>query len=140
MHRRFPKAFTPAVITLFATALAPPHRATVSAVEIASAELKEKEDAARVARQRPVLRVCAELALVGIIRDGQGKSGGEWIMKTLKDLVSRLSSHSTFPLLHIYEYDDSALWRSFTFFDPAPLNISQVLCATFPWNNAADGN
>lgn len=65
---------------------------------------KEKEDAARVARQRPILRVCAELGLVGIIRDrerdkekererekgSQGnkfRSGGEWVMKALKDLV-----------------------------------------------------
>ena len=39
------------------------------------AELKEKEDAARVARQRPVLRVCAELALVGIVRDGPAGAG-----------------------------------------------------------------
>lgn len=38
-------------------------------------------------RQRPVLRVCAELALVGIIRDAPGKSGGEWIMKAIRELV-----------------------------------------------------
>lgn len=35
-----------------------------------------------------MLRVCAELALVGIIRDGTKRSGGEWIMKALKELVS----------------------------------------------------
>lgn len=113
MHQRFPKAFTPALVSLLNPALAPPQRAAVngpSNVLLASAaigpantapgtaapattpsqlpaELKEKEDAARVARQRPVLRVCAELALVGIIRDGPGRSGGEWIMKALKDLV-----------------------------------------------------
>ena len=50
-------------------------------------EQREKEDAARVTRQRPVLRVCAELALVGIIRDGPGRSGGEWMIKVIKDLV-----------------------------------------------------
>lgn len=42
-------------------------------------------------RQRPVLRVCAELALVGIIRDGPDRSGGEWVMKTVRDLVCMLS-------------------------------------------------
>ena len=52
-------------------------------------EQKEKEDAARISKQRPVLRVCSELALVGIIRDkdAPNRSGGEWVMKTLKDLV-----------------------------------------------------
>lgn len=98
--------------SLLSTALLPPQRAagssaggqgnitssisvtaTGSAITMAAAsatapEQKEKEDAARIARQRPVLRVCAELALVGIIKDAPGKSGGEWMMKTLKDLVS----------------------------------------------------
>ena len=41
-------------------------------------EQREKEEQARVTRQRPVLRVCSELALVGVIRDGQGRAGGEW--------------------------------------------------------------
>jgi regulator of nonsense transcripts 2 len=53
-------------------------------------EQREKDDAARVTRQRPILRVCAELALVGIIRDTPSRSGGEWIMKVLKELVSFL--------------------------------------------------
>jgi len=51
------------------------------------AEQREKEEAARVSRQRPVLRVCSELALIGIIRDAPGRSGGEWIMKTVRELV-----------------------------------------------------
>lgn len=112
LHRRFPKGFTHSVNSLLSTALLPPQRAagssaggqgniassipvtaTGSAITMAAAsatapEQKEKEDAARIARQRPVLRVCAELALVGIIKDAPGKSGGEWMMKTLKDLVS----------------------------------------------------
>jgi len=50
-------------------------------------EQREKEEAARVTRQRPVIRVCAELALVGVIRDAPLRSGGEWIMKILRDLV-----------------------------------------------------
>lgn len=110
MHQRFPRAFTPALVSLLNIALTPPQRIagsgpstqasasistgniTVAAAPTAvssqiSAELKEKEDSARVARQRPVLRVCAESALVGIIRDGPGRSGGEWMMKALKDLV-----------------------------------------------------
>lgn len=52
-----------------------------------SQEQREKEDSARVVRQRPVLRVCSELALVGIIKDAPDRSGAEWIMKAVKDLV-----------------------------------------------------
>ena len=54
-----------------------------------SSEQREKEDATRVTRQRPVLRVCAELALVGIIRDTPTRSGGEWVMKVIRELVRR---------------------------------------------------
>jgi regulator of nonsense transcripts 2 len=64
--------------------MAPPSRAQLAAL---APDIREKEDSARVARQRPVLRVCAELALVGVIRDGPNRSGGEWIMKALKELV-----------------------------------------------------
>ncbi len=50
-------------------------------------EQREKEDTAHVARQRPVMHVCTELTLVGVIRDAPLRSGGEWIMKALRDLV-----------------------------------------------------
>lgn len=65
-------------------ALAVPSRASLASLPL---EQREKEDAARVARQRPILRVCSELALVGIIRDAPGRSGGEWMMKIVKELV-----------------------------------------------------
>jgi len=76
--------FTPALISSLSTALSAPSRAALAAMP---AEQREKEDAARVSRQRPILRVCSELALVGIITDGQKRSGGEWIMKVLRELV-----------------------------------------------------
>lgn len=65
-------------------ALGAPSRASLAGLP---SEQREKEDATRVARQRPVLRVCSELALVGIIKDAPGRSGGEWIMRVLKELV-----------------------------------------------------
>lgn len=68
------------------SAISAPNRASLTAMV---SEQREKEDAARVARQRPVLRVCSELALVGVIQDGLARSGGEWIMKSLKELVNR---------------------------------------------------
>jgi len=64
-------------------ALAAPPRGNAP---IANAEIQEKEVASRIARQRPILRVSAELALVGII-GSDTKSGGEWVMKLMKDLV-----------------------------------------------------
>lgn len=70
---------------MISLAISAPNRGTLSAL---TPEQREKEEAARVTRQRPVLRVCAELALVGIIQDNPGRSGGEWVMKALKDLAS----------------------------------------------------
>ncbi len=67
--------------------LAPPSQATLSGL---TPEQREKEDSSRISRQRPALRVCAELALVGIIKDGPDRSGGEWMMKVIRQLV-RLS-------------------------------------------------
>ncbi|TFK84735.1 transcription factor [Polyporus arcularius HHB13444] len=99
LHRRFPKAFTPAIVSSLTTALAPPSRAALAAL---SPEQREKEDSARVTRQRPILRVCAELALVGIIRDGPDRSGGEWVMKTVRDLLSNDPTLSSLPLLLVF--------------------------------------
>ena len=91
LHRRFPNAFTPALVSSFATALSAPSRGVMSALV---PEQREKEDAARIMKQRPVLRICSELALVAIIRDSPKRSGGEWIMKCLKELVRvPVSSH-----------------------------------------------
>ncbi|KZT65935.1 ARM repeat-containing protein [Daedalea quercina L-15889] len=99
LHRRFPKTFTPGFVSALSGALAPPNRAALAAL---ASEQREKEDATRVTRQRPVLRVCAELALVGIIRDAPGRSGGEWIMKVIKDLLSNDSTLSSMPLLSTF--------------------------------------
>ncbi|KAI0047506.1 ARM repeat-containing protein [Auriscalpium vulgare] len=96
LHRRFPKTFTPALLTALGAALTPPQRAALATM---APEQREKEEAARVARQRPMLRVCSELALVGVIRSSPGKSGGEWIMKALRDLLSNDPSLSSLPLL-----------------------------------------
>jgi len=84
IHRRFPTSFTPKAVTSLSAALAAPSRTSLASLP---PEQREKEDSARVARQRPILRVCSELALVGIIKDAPDRSGGEWIMKVLKELV-----------------------------------------------------
>ncbi|VDC06351.1 unnamed protein product [Peniophora sp. CBMAI 1063] len=96
LHRRFPATFTPAIISSLGAALAPTPKAALAAM---SPEQREKEEQARVTRQRPVLRVCSELALVGIIRDAPGRAGGEWIMRALRELLSGDPSLSSLPLL-----------------------------------------
>jgi regulator of nonsense transcripts 2 len=99
LHRRFPTAFTPSLVSSLSTALAAPSRAALSALP---PEQREKEDSTRVSRQRPLLRVCSELALVGFITDGQRRSGGEWMMKILKELLSNDPTLSSLPLLSIF--------------------------------------
>ncbi|KAI0248110.1 ARM repeat-containing protein [Lactifluus subvellereus] len=96
LHRRFPTRFTPALVTALGSALAPSNRAALATM---APEQREKEETARVTRQRPILRVCAELALVGVIRDSPTRSGGEWILKALRDLLSNDPSLSSLPLL-----------------------------------------
>ncbi|KAK0212735.1 ARM repeat-containing protein [Desarmillaria ectypa] len=93
LHRRFPSSFAAALVPSLASALSSPSRAILSNLP---PEQREKEDSARVTRQRPVLRVCSELALVGVIKDAPNRSGGEWIMKFQ---LSNDPSLSSLPLL-----------------------------------------
>ncbi|KIY53966.1 ARM repeat-containing protein [Fistulina hepatica ATCC 64428] len=99
LHRRFPATFTPSIVASLAAALVVPPRSSLSHL---TQEQREKEDAARVTRQRPVLRLSAELALVGIIKDSPTRSGGEWIMKVIKDMLSNDPSLSSLPLLSTF--------------------------------------
>lgn len=88
LHRRLKPAFSPKIVLLLQQGLSPPPRVAHGSAPPVPTEVQERETAARVVRQRPLLRVCAELAMVGIIGDGNtGRSGGEWIMRSLKDLV-----------------------------------------------------
>lgn len=89
LHRRLKPAFSPKIVPLLHQGLSPPPRVAPGSAPPVPAEVQERETAARIARQRPLLRVCAELAMVGIIGDGStGRTGGEWIMKSIKELVS----------------------------------------------------
>lgn len=89
LHRRFSKTFTPALVSNLAAAISVPPRISLANL---TPEQREKEDSSRVARQRPIVRVCSELALVGVIRDAPDKCGGEWIMKAIKELVIEMIS------------------------------------------------
>ncbi|KAG9058049.1 hypothetical protein FS842_002010 [Serendipita sp. 407] len=106
VHRRLGMSFTPKFVEMLAQALSPPPRNAVTTQNV-NLDLQEKEVAARITRQRPVLRVSCELALVGIIgknsasisASSESKSGGEWIMKVTKDLLSHDTTLSSVPLL-----------------------------------------
>lgn len=89
LHQRFSTTFTPAFISAISLAIGPPNRVSLSAL---TPEQREKDENVRLTRQRPVLRACSELALVGVIKDGPGRSGGEWVMKAVKELASILLS------------------------------------------------
>ncbi|KAG7440017.1 ARM repeat-containing protein [Guyanagaster necrorhizus] len=96
IYRRFPSSFGAALVPFLTSALSSPSRTSFSNLP---PEQREKEDSSRVTRQRPALRVCSELALVGVIKDAPSRSGGEWIMKVLKELLSNDPSLSSLPLL-----------------------------------------
>ncbi|KAE9411364.1 ARM repeat-containing protein [Gymnopus androsaceus JB14] len=96
LHRRFPATFTPSLVSSLSAALSVPSRASLSSL---TPEQRDKEDSSRVIRQRPVLRICSELALVGVIRDDPSRSGGEWIMKAMKEMLSNDPTLSSLPLL-----------------------------------------
>ncbi|KAF8897021.1 armadillo-type protein [Gymnopilus junonius] len=96
LHQRFSKSFTPALVSNLSAAIGAPSRGSLASL---TPEQREKEDALRVTRQRPIVRVCSELALVGIIKDAPDRSGAEWIMKALKELLSNDPTLSSLPLL-----------------------------------------
>ncbi|KAG6916674.1 hypothetical protein DXG01_005898 [Tephrocybe rancida] len=119
LHQRFASTFTPALLAALSTAIAAPNRAALNAL---APEQREKDDNSRVTRQRPVVRVCSELALIGIIKDGPGRSGGEWIMKALRELLSNDPSLSSLPLLTTFLKSYSRPYLGIT----PPANIKQA--------------
>ncbi|KIO28448.1 hypothetical protein M407DRAFT_71750 [Tulasnella calospora MUT 4182] len=119
LHRRFPTSFTPPLLSGLAQGLTPPAKATLAALP---QDQREKDESARVARQRPLLRVYAELALVGILADAPGRSGGETILKTIKDLLSGDPQLGSLPLLTTFL---KSYARPFLGISPSPVNVKQ---------------
>jgi hypothetical protein len=92
LHQRFPELFTPPFVASLLAALKP----TISTAHSAAAadrEIKEKEDSARVIKQRGLLRILGELEVVGIVsvapkKGSEGGQTGEVCWGVLKELVS----------------------------------------------------
>ncbi|KAG9123986.1 hypothetical protein FRC07_013290 [Ceratobasidium sp. 392] len=119
-HRRFPEAYTPPLVATLMKELAAPSRAALNAL---SAEQREKEESTRIVRQRPLLRISSELALVGILSDGPGRSGGESIMKTIRELLANDPSLSSLPLFTTFLKSYS---RPFLGIAPSSISTKQV--------------
>lgn len=84
LHQRFPELFSVPFIASLQTSLQPPNKATLGALP---QDQREKEENARVLRQRSLLRIYAELELVGIAAPA-GKALGEATFTIFRDLVS----------------------------------------------------
>lgn len=83
MHNRFPELFTPPFSALLLQGLKP------GASSAADKEIQEKENNARITKQRATLRVVGELEAIAIVRKDGGKgSTGEITWAALRDLVS----------------------------------------------------
>ena len=64
--------------------LRPPNKAALAAL---SAEQREKDETARIVRQRTALRVLGELEAAGVVRLEGTRCEGEQTFAVLKDLV-----------------------------------------------------
>ncbi|BGP42681.1 mRNA decay protein [Rhodotorula kratochvilovae] len=83
MHQRFPDLFTPPFASLLLQGLKP------SSSTASDRDIQEKENNARIVKQRGVLRVVGELEAVGVIRKGAAKgTPGEVTWAALKDLLT----------------------------------------------------
>ncbi|KAG2202111.1 hypothetical protein INT47_008083 [Mucor saturninus] len=99
LHQRFPDTFTLLLSFQLAKALQPPTKQHLATLSV---EQKEKEESARIIRQRTYLRIVCELWLVGVLRSvGDGipslssvHVGG---VETHRDAVAGLISGGTAP-------------------------------------------
>lgn len=84
IHLRFPEQFTTPFGALLLATLRPPNKATLAALSV---EQREKDESARIVRQRTALRVLGELEAAGIVRLDGTRGEGEQTFAVLKDLV-----------------------------------------------------
>lgn len=89
MHQRFPELFTPPFNSLLLQGLKP------GSSTATDRDIQEKENNARIVKQRGLLRVVGELEAIGVVRKDGGKGAtGEITWAALKDLV-RIRTYST---------------------------------------------
>ncbi|POY76480.1 hypothetical protein BMF94_0681 [Rhodotorula taiwanensis] len=93
MHNRFPELFTPSFTNLLLQGLKP------GASSAADKDIQEKENTARIIKQRTTLRIVGELEVIAIVRKAAGKAGstGEITWVALRDLLT--SDKEALPLV-----------------------------------------
>ncbi|GAC93743.1 nonsense-mediated mRNA decay protein [Pseudozyma hubeiensis SY62] len=96
-HVRFGgEAFSSPLTAALEQALAPPSKTTY---QNAAADQKERDETARIARQKPLLRAVAELAIVEAVGHSTENTGSSWLFVLLKNLLATDKEHSNVPLL-----------------------------------------
>jgi len=85
LHTRLTPDFLPHLLPPFLAVLAQPPVQSTGKEE----KDREKEEKERLSRQRPVLRIVADLAMIGGWQAGEAKGGAE-VQKVIKGLVCAL--------------------------------------------------
>ncbi|KAI8927114.1 armadillo-type protein [Entophlyctis helioformis] len=109
IHQRFPE-FSPLLTANVAKALGPPPNTAGL-----SPEQRDREEAARVSRQRSSLRLITELYLVGIAEDAPKAKDGGLIVGILADMFSKDKTHANLPIVVAF-----AKYFGTYFFDKQP--------------------
>jgi hypothetical protein len=97
IHQRYADFAAP-LIALLVKQLGPP---PVHALSSVPAEQREKEDAARISRQRSALRLLLELYLVRLFGDGDGKKEG-LVLSVVRDMVGCQSARILSPKTRLH--------------------------------------
>ncbi|WVQ93013.1 hypothetical protein IAU59_000076 [Kwoniella sp. CBS 9459] len=100
LHARLTPEFLPLLIPPLLAILSSPPAATGNLSKDAEKD-KEKDDKERLSRQRPVLRIVAELAMVGAWAEGAVKGATE-VGKLLKAFMTGDPSYNNLPLLSTF--------------------------------------
>ncbi|PWN50734.1 ARM repeat-containing protein [Violaceomyces palustris] len=96
-HARFGGlAFSGPLTHLLSSALSPSNRAVLQALP---QDQRDRDEAARVARQKGFLRISAELALVEVVGRSSCPSGPEWLYQILRELVATDKEHLNVPMI-----------------------------------------
>ncbi|WVW79596.1 hypothetical protein I302_101565 [Kwoniella bestiolae CBS 10118] len=97
LHTRLTPDFLPLLLQPLLSILSSPTTSNAPASKDAEKD-KEKEDKERLGRQRPVLRIVAELAMIGAWAEGQTKGASE-VGKVLKGFMTGDTQYTNLPLL-----------------------------------------
>ncbi|OCF78858.1 hypothetical protein I204_00802 [Kwoniella mangroviensis CBS 8886] len=101
LHTRLTPDFLPLLLQPLLSILSSPNSSTTSNSAPANKDAekdKEKEDKERLSKQRPVLRVLAELAMIGAWAEGPTKGASE-VGKILKGFMTGDTQYTNLPLL-----------------------------------------